>query len=292
MPYMPYTTNPHMPRVRGEAVKLVRMGWSIRKVARHLGYHPSTVMRWVHKGKESRKNNIPTESSRPHSHPHALPDEIVAAIVEERKKRGRCSEVVHHELQKHGIEVSLSSVKRVLDRRGLLRKRSPWCRKHKYVERPEVASPGALVQLDTIHIVPLQGTRFYIYTLLDVCTRWACAWVSSRINARRSLQFLQKAQCEASFDFQMLQSDHGSEFSTHFTERSGLPHRHSRVRQPNDNAHLERFNRTIQEEALRGIAETPYAYRKAIKMYLPYYNQERPHLSLNFLSPTQVLRSY
>lgn len=289
MAYMPYTTNPHLPRVRGEAVALVRRGWSMRAAARHLGYQPSTVMRWVRKGMQSSRNTIPTESSRPHGHPHALPDVIVAAIVEERLRRGRCSEVVHHVLAARGVAVSLSSVKRVLKRRGLLRERSPESRKHVYVERPFAASPGDLVQMDTIHIVPLRGTRFYVYTLLDVFSRWAFAWVSARINAHRSLRFLRRAQEEASFAFQMLQSDHGSEFSTYFTEHAGFSHRHSRVRQPNDNAHLERFNRTLQEEALRGIAATPQAYRRAVHLYLPYYNEERPHLSLNFLAPSQVL---
>lgn len=289
---MPYTTNPQLPRVRGEAVKLVRLGWSMRQVSRHLGYHPSTILRWCRRGMDSRRNTIPTESSRPHSHPHTLPSEITDAIVEERLRSGRCSEVVHFQLCQRSIDVSLSSVKRVLHRRGLLRKRSPWCRKHTYVERPEAASPGDLVQVDTIHIVPLQGCRFYIYTLLDVCSRWAYAWVTPRINTHRSLRFLCRAQEHAAFNFRMLQSDHGSEFSTYFSEHSGLSHRHSRIRQPNDNAHLERFNRTLQEEALRGIPETPSAYRRAINLYLSFYNEERPHLSLNFLSPTQVLRSY
>lgn len=287
---MPYTTNPRLPHVRGQAVKLVRQGWSMRSVARHLGYEPSTILRWVRKGRDSRKNIILTESSRPHHQPNELSEEMVAAIIHERLRTGRCCEVVHYELRQKGIVVSLSSVKRVLKRRGLLKERSPWCRKHPYVERPDVASPGDLVQLDTIHVVPIRGTRFYIYTLLDVFSRWAFAWVSSRINTHRSLRFLERAQEAAPFSFHMLQSDHGSEFSTYFTEQSGLSHRHSRVRQPNDNAHLERFNRTLQEEALRGIPETPQAYRKAVNLYLPYYNRERPHLSLDFLAPSQVLR--
>ncbi len=35
---MAYTTNPHLPRVRIEAVGLVHKGWRKRKVARHLGF--------------------------------------------------------------------------------------------------------------------------------------------------------------------------------------------------------------------------------------------------------------
>lgn len=91
MAYMPCTTNPHLPRVWGEAVKLVRLGWSMRKVARRLGYQPSAIMRWVRKGMQSGKNNIPTESSRPDHHPRELPDDIVAAILLCRKKHRRCT---------------------------------------------------------------------------------------------------------------------------------------------------------------------------------------------------------
>lgn len=291
MSYMPYTTNPHLPRLRGEAVKLVRQGLSIRQVARHLGYQPSTIMRWVRKGMQSSKNNIPTESCRPHHHPRELPDDIVAAILRCRKKRRRCSEVIHHLLKQDGITVSLSSVKRTLKRHGLLRSRSPWQRTCKSPHRPTVASPGDLVQMDTIHILPITGERFYLYTLLDVHSRWAYAEVTDRINVRRSLAFLKEARAAAPFSFKMLQSDHGSEFSKAFRQYAGS-HRHSRVRRPNDNGHLERFNRTIQEECLRGLPENLPTYKRAVRRYIPFYNDERPHLALNFLTPSQVLRSY
>ncbi|MGH7926701.1 MAG: integrase core domain-containing protein, partial [Candidatus Binatia bacterium] len=63
-----------------------------------------------------------------------------------------------------------------------------------------------------------------------------------------------KAATEQSpFPFVLLQSDHGSEFSQKFTLEVGVTHRHTRVRTPNDNAHLERFNRTIQEECFSRV---------------------------------------
>ena len=288
---MPYTTNPHLPRVRGEAVKLVRQGWSIRKAARHLGFEPSTIMRWVHKGMDLRQNNIPTGSSRPHHHPQELSPKIVNAILQCRKKHRRCSEVIHHFLKQECIDVSLSSVKRTLKRHGLLKSRSPWQKTCKSPHRPQVAQAGDLVEMDTIHILTITGQRFYVYTLLDVHSRWAFAEVTEHINVRRSLAFLKKARAAAPFLFKMLQSDHGSEFSKSFRQHAGV-HRHSRVRRPNDNGHLERFNRTLQEEGFRDLPEDFRTYRQAVRRYIPFYNDERPHLALNFLSPSQVLRSY
>ncbi len=290
---MPYTSNPHIHRVRRKAVEQVEMGWSIRKTARHFGVHHTTVMRWVEKAKLTSKQCLYTESSRPHSHPYALPQSTIDLIVELRLKHRRCAEVIHYEVTQMGVSVSLSSVKRVLKRAGLLREKSKWKKYHKPVSRPRAENPGALVQLDTIHIHPLIGTkRFYIYTLLDVCSRWAYAWVSQKISAGKTAEFLHKAREQANFEFHMLQTDHGPEFSKWFTSHAGIAHRHSRVRKPNDNAHLERFNRTIQEECLYYIKQEPKIYQEAIDEWLPYYNDERPHLGLEFLSPSKVVQRY
>lgn len=190
------------------------------------------------------------------------------------------------------MSVSLSSIKRTLRRRGLVRERSPWKKIHRAEPRPEIACPGDLVELDTIHIVPLQSRRFYIYTLLDVHSRWAYAEVSRHINTHFSLQFLDNAKAIAPFEFLMLQSDHGSEFSQYFSQQAGITHRHSRVRKPNDNGHLERFNRTIQEECLVELSEDPEIYQQAIDRWLPYYNQERLHLGIQLQTPLEVVRSY
>ena len=294
--YMAYTTNPRMPHVRKEALRLYyENDWGTRKVAKNMGYNQSTIVRWLQKAKPYGIRPIETESSRPHNHPHALSQEMVDAIVQERLKHNRCAEVVHAELARKGITVSLSSVKRTLDREGLIKKRSPWKRKHDPTTRPQVAQPGDLVQVDTIHIVPVKQKRFYIYTLLDVCSRWAYAEVSHKANTHCSLRFMKRAIQTASFSFRMLQSDHGSEFSTWFSEHigvRGIAHRHSRVRTPNDNGHVERFNRTLKEECLLYKTKTPRSYQDAITTYLHYYNTERLHLGINLKTPLEVMQSY
>lgn len=274
-----------------QAVLLVRKGWSIRKAARYYGFHHTAVMRWVRKAPSDGRKTIATESSRPHRHPRALPARIVTAIRNERKKRRRCAEVIHETLRQRGIPTSLSSVKRTLKREYLLRERSPWKKWHFSLPRPKPLSRGDLVQIDTIHMVCPDGTRWYVYTLIDVFSRWAYAEVAERISAGRSVAFVRRAECHAPFKLTMLQSDHGSEFSTWFTNHVSAQHRHSRVRKPNDNAHIERFNRTLQDECFRGVLRTPKAYAQAIKKYLPYYNGERLHLGLNLKTPLQVVLS-
>jgi transposase InsO family protein len=277
-----------------EAVILVKKGWPIRKVARYLGFSHGAVIKWLKKApRDCRGKNasIPTLPSRPRSHPNQLSPEKILAIVAQRKKRNRCAEIIHRQLQNQGMVVSLSSVKRTLKRQGLIRKRSPWKRWHFSEVRPEAISPGDLVQIDTIHFV-IGKRRFYVYTLIDLASRWAYAKVSLRINTWNSLKFVKEAESAAGFKFRMMQSDHGSEFSTWFTEHLGkmsITHRHIRVRKSNDNGHVERFNRTIQEECLNKVNYNLKSFQKAIVEYLPYYNNERLHLGINYLTPREVV---
>ncbi len=291
---MAYNINPQLPVVRARAVELVKYhGWSIRKTARHFGFSHCSVRLWLKRLPEYGpygKLVIPTRSSRPHHHPRALSPEIVKKILEYRGERNQCAEILHHRLLKEGIAVSLSSVKRVLKRFHCSRY-SRWKKWHQYPERPLAEKPGFLVQIDTIHDGPHQD-RLYAYTLLDVCSRFAHALPSEEINTHKSLAFVRTAPLP--FAVRTLQSDHGPEFSKWFTKMvavKGVAHRHSRVRRPNDNAHLERFNRTLQEECLERIPRNLKSWQKEIPEYLRYYNHERPHMGLQFKTPTEWLQA-
>lgn len=291
---MSYTQNPNMPKVRRDAVNLVKYrGWSMRRAALRYGVEPSTVSRWCRHPLGTGWHEIPTASSAPKTHPNALPADIVSAIVRKRVGRRRCGEHIYHELKREGVSVSLPSVQRTLERCGLLKKRSPWKRPHDPTPRPEVTHAGALLQADTVHILSPDGGRLYVYTLIDLYSRWAYAEVVERIGAEMSVRFVDRARKRSPFPFEMLQTDHGSEFSLWFTHSMWLrriKHRHSRVRQSNDNAHIERFNRTLQEECLDRTTHTTVDFRKALTAYLPYYNTERLHMGINYQTPLEVLR--
>lgn len=286
---MVYTTNPYMPRVRRDAADLVRRGQSPTEVGRRFGVSASTVCKWVKKAKVIGYHPIPTESSRPKHHPRQLARDITEVIAQKRLALRRCAEVVHRALADDGVAVSLSSVKRTLDRQHLTRKRSPWKRYHAPSPRPLASTPGALVQVDTVHLAVHGKTALYVYTAIDVYSRWTYAWCSTRANCRQSLLFVKRAQVAAPFLFSCVQTDNGSEFSTHFTEHLGIRHRHTRVRKSNDNAHVERFNRTLREECLDAVSIEQSLVNRAIRTYLQYYNETRHHFGLNLQSPLQYL---
>lgn len=192
-------------------------------------------------------------------------------------------------LLKEGTVVSLSSVKRTLKRSFLIPHRDGRKRWHFSPRRPEAEKPGDLVQIDTIHLLQTKTRRLYVFTLLDLHSRWAYAKAYQEARAGTTLRFVREAQAHAPFSFNYLQSDHGSEFSRHFKHMVGIKHRHSRVRKPNDNAHLERFNRTIQEECLDRLPRKVGAINKQLPAYLNYYNSERLHMGLNYQTPLEVI---
>ena len=294
MGYMPYTTNPHLPHLRMQAANLViKQKWTTREVAHHTGFNHSTIVRWVAQARVSNQRVIPTKSSRPRHHPRQLPHETISRILALRSERRQCAEILHYRLHQEGLVVSLSSVKRTLQRNGLTRF-SKWKKWHVYLERPKPEKPGVLVEIDSM-FDGIPENRLCAYAVIDVCSRWAYAWPTLRVDSRVSTSIVKKAQAHAPFTFSLLQSDHGSEFSKWFTKvigNQGIAHRHTRVRRPTDNGHVERFIRTLQQECLNREIRSLRSWQKAIPEFIHYYNTERPHMGLEMRTPMEVVRSY
>jgi len=319
---MSYSSNPLLPRARAQAVRLVvEQKLPVSVAARKSGIHRTTLWRWKRKwlqlnqyvqlentnrphrraGNAFRQSAlrwlIPTESSRPHYCPHAVSDGVVYRILKLRRILKRCAEVVwYHLTHLEGVSVSLSSVRRILRRFQLIRGRRPRLRRDNPV-RPQVTRPGELVQTDTIHYVcPLTKKRRYVYTVIDLYTRMAYAVVHDRIGPRTAANIILRASTHFGFAFGMVQADNGPEFSRYFEQvlvRRGVLTRHSRLHRPNDNAHIERFNRTIQEECLgRTLTykDTNSQVQVRLNQYLDYYNTRRVHLGLQFRTPQEMLQ--
>ena len=326
---MAYSTNPNLPKARATALRLlVEDQVPLVVVARKCGVHRSTVWRWKRKWEELNKDwqmdnpnrpnrvysranhlarctwSIPTLSSRPHGHAWAIPEKIVQTILEVRSRLKRCAEVVwHHVTTVLGISVSLSSVRRILRRHHCF----DGARKPRVgpdnPQRPWANSPGALVQIDTIHHVnPRSGRKLYYYTVIDLFTRMTYVTMSTQLRQGLAVQAILGAQetWRRAYDWtgtiSMVQSDNGPEFKSYFAgqlKRAGISNRHSRLQRPNDNAHVERFNRTLQEECIGHYWRTsvPLArQREKLSRYIDFYNNERIHLGIQMRTPSEMLQ--
>ncbi|MGK2896464.1 MAG: transposase [Candidatus Saccharimonadales bacterium] len=163
--------------------------------------------------------------------------------------------------------------------------------------RPLPTAPGELVQADTIHHVdPFSGKRLYYYTIIDLYTRMTHTTVSPRLGTGLAARAVLEAQKALGFPFRMVQADNGPEYSHFFEQqlqRSGVSTRHSRIHRPNDNAHIERFNRTLQEECIGHYwrRSVPlHRQQAALTAYLDYYNTKRVHLGIQIQIPVQMLQ--
>lgn len=319
---MGYSSNPLLPKARGEAVRLVvEQHLPAGVAARKSGVHRTTIWRWiqqwtklnehVQRANQNRPNRtpgtvfrqaalswcIPTRSSRPHSHPHAVSDAIVERVLQLRTQLKRCAEVIWYHLTRHDrVCISLSSVRRILSRYQAVagrKKRVRWDNP----KRPLATKPGELVQTDTIHyICPLTKRRRYVYTVIDLYTRMAYAEACDRIGPAKAAETILRASRQFGFGFALVQADNGPEFGRYFAQvlgHHGMSTRHTRLSRPNDNAHIERFNRTVQEECLGSTL----TYRTGLQQiqtklthYLKYYNEERVHLGLQLRTPAEVLQ--
>ena len=273
---------------------MVQSGKSVRAVARHFGFAHNTILNWLKRmptyGWHGRLE-IPTASSRPDHHPNEIDPEIVKQILELRSERSQCAEILHHRLgTERNIVISLSTVKRILKRYGIS-KYSKWKKWHQYSERPMPERPGWLVEIDAVH-EGIPSERLSAYALIDVCSRWAYAEPALAVNCRATSSFMRTAREQAPFSFKTIQTDHGAEFSKWFTKivlHDGMSHRHTRVRTPTDNGHVERFIRSLQDECLHQIPRTLSSWQREIPEWIKYYNTERPHMGLNFKTPAEVI---
>lgn len=321
---MAYSINPNLPKARALAMRLLNQeGLPLQIVANRCGVHRSTIYRWKKKwlklnenvqpdnfnrptrnsGSKFRQTGLrwllPTLSSKPRTSPKAISKDIVELVLSLRRILKRCAEVVWwHAVQDNGVNISLSSVRRILKRHhifdGARKKRV----RPDNPRRPHVTKPGELVETDTIHyICPITKTRRYVYTVIDIYTRMAYAEIHPRILPGLAAKVILHARNEFGFNFAMVQSDNGPEFSRYFEQvlrAHNMPPRHTRLGRPNDNAHIERFNRTIQEECLGNTITYNVATKHLqgkIYNYLEYYNFKRVHLSLQYRVPADMLQS-
>src|SRR3989344_1890192 len=209
-----YTTYNRLPRIRMEAVHLVKSGWSVREVARHFGFTHSAVVKWVGRPRLLPQNAqlLPTRSSRPDTSPNSIDPMIVIQILELRAERNQCAEILHHRLAtEKNIVVSISTVKRVLKRCGIS-KYSKWKKWHQYPVRPTPDKPGFLVEIDAVH-EGIPSERLSAYALIDVCSRWGYAEPVLRVNSRATARFLRTDNATSAFPVKAIVAAHGPDFS-------------------------------------------------------------------------------
>jgi transposase InsO family protein len=150
--------------------------------------------------------------------------------------------------------------------------------------------PGDLVEIDTVDIF-VDGLKRYLLTAIDLPTRFAFAYTYKSSSSSTARDFLGKLKMVAPFPIMRVQTDNGHEFLKHFAQacqQERLVHFFNYPRHPQSNAHLERFNRTIQEQFAQAnthLLDEPALFNRELMRYLLWYNTERPHRAIGNVAP-------
>lgn len=169
-------------------------------------------------------------------------------------------------------------------------------KKKRITELTKEPRTGFLIALDTI-CLNVYGYRRYILTGIDIHNKIAFARMYPGHGSAYAADFLKRMHYLLDSKIENIQTDNGSEFAKYFekaAEQLKLIHYHSRVRTPKDNPFDERFNRTLEDEFidLGHLTNDCGIFNKELTEWLVEYNFNRPHQSLNYLTPIQFESNY
>ena len=173
----------------------------------------------------------------------------------------------------------------------------PKLRINKLKEFGFLPKPGKLWHADSI-VIWWYGQRRIIFTAIEDRTKLGYARVSTNGSSRQAKDFLGRLIYLSDGDIKIVHSDNGSEFAGEFEKacrQLNIQQVYSRVRTPNDNPCLERFNWTVQDEWLSlseaGLDDIQEANRD-LTDWLIEYNSIRPHESLDYLTPIEYAQQH
>lgn len=150
---------------------------------------------------------------------------------------------------------------------------------------------GDLLQMDAI-VRFERGIKRYILTAIEIRSKFAFAYTYTTLSSRIAADFIDKLVKVTPFEIRAIQTDNGSEFlrlADQAMKEYGIVHFFSYPHCPRQNAVIERFNRTLQEEmveANRLLLETDLnLFNQRLIDYLLFYETERPHQTLAYQVP-------
>lgn len=172
---------------------------------------------------------------------------------------------------------------------------------------------GELIQLDAVTIQtrilnPKTGIastkKLYFVCGIDLVSRLAYSRTYTTLNSASTTDFIQRFNLKLThltkqkITIQAIQTDNGQENHKHFTthlNKHKITQYWNYPRSPKMNAFVEKFNHTVQAECIEYHAHllatcNLQQFTQKLEEWTHWYNTQRPHSSLQQLSPLQYFK--
>lgn len=272
-----------------------------------------TLFRWqaALRQKKGQLEGLNRETTAPHMRRRRIvPAGIAERMIALRTIHPRLGkEKLHALLSREGYHGSVSTIGRILGdlkRHGKLPspvklslsgKTGKLTERHTRPRRKKLRRPRGyrVLEVDTI-VRYIDGVKRYIVTGIDTERRSAFAAAYTNHGSASATDFLRHAVHAIPDCPTAIQTDNGSEFALQFAKavvEIGSLQFHTHPYSPKENAHIERFNRSLNEEFLvfhRALLRDDVgAFNERLMDWLLWYNAERPHHALLLRSPFQAM---
>jgi transposase InsO family protein len=280
---------------------------SVREVARTHGVSKTWLSELTARYRAGGDAALVARSKRPRSSPSKIADELEDEIVELRKSLAdegydNGAATIHaHLLRRHDRAPAISSIWRVLQRRGFITPQPQKRPKSSYV-RFEAELPNERWQMDMTHVTIADERVVEVLNIIDDHSRLCVASVAfPTVKATDVVDVFSTAATRWGLPATML-SDNGAIFTAAAVggrcvteivlEAHGVAFRHSRPYHPQTCGKIERFHQTVkkflaQQDAATSLVEL----QSQLDRFTNYYNEVRPHRAKGRSTPLEAFNA-
>jgi transposase InsO family protein len=170
--------------------------------------------------------------------------------------------------------------------------------------------PGFIhVDVKYLPVMPGESSRKYLFVAIDRATRWVFMEIKECRTAESARSFIKNLIEKSPFAVLKILTDNGKEFTDRFSpagERipsgghifdiecsmNGIEHRLIKVRHPQTNGMVERFNGRVEEVLSQTRFKSSSEMEETLIRYCSVYNHYIPQKNLGHITPVAALKKW
>jgi transposase InsO family protein len=281
--------------------------WPVAEVALSFGVSERTVYKWLARFRAHGAAGLQDRSSAARRHPHALSAAWIALIRLLRQGKLVAAEIAQR------LPLARSTISAILTRIGLNRVR--YLTPPEPVQRYEWERPGELVHVDIKRLGRfaqaghrVTGKRTgsvgagweYAHVAVDDCSRFSYVEIlpdQKRYTATRFWLRAVREFARRGIHVQRVLTDNGGAYRSRPFRKAcrwlGIATKRTRPYRPQTNGKAERFIQTLQRKWAYAVSYATSEHRRAaLPAWMQFYNEDRPHASLNHQTPLSRLLQF